>query len=115
MGTDDMHPDFGSIIDGGTPPGQSFQQGVIGHQNNQEAAQFVSAEIQRITTQYQQRQASRNAADVASYSKSTLSAGEALIAVQDVTIAQSETAMLVTATLQTGAGTSSINIPVVAS
>jgi hypothetical protein len=112
MGTDDAHPTFGSLIEGGTQPDGTFSPGIIGNLNNTNAASFVNAELTRISQDYQARQASRNAADVATYGKSTLTADEALLGLDNVSFQAAGTTMLVAATLQTGAGSQPLVLPV---
>jgi hypothetical protein len=112
MGTDPMHPSFGSTIDGGTQPDGTVSQGMIGTPNDALAASFIYAEIQRICLDYQQRQSARNATDVATYGKSTLTADEALLSVTNVKVNQVADKLLVSATLKTGLGSLSLDIPV---
>lgn len=111
MGNDPLHPEFGSVLDGGVDSNGVHQQGVIGSTNDQAAAAFVQAEIQRIAQNYQAQQVARNQADVRIYGRATLTADEALIALTNIDIQQVATAMLVTATLQTGAGSLPLNLP----
>lgn len=111
MGSDPMHPSFGSTIDGGTEPDGTVAEGMIGDPNDNLAASFIYAEIQRICLDYQQRQTARNAADIATYGKSTLTAEEALLSVRNVTINQIADHLLVSCTLQTGSGGLPLSIP----
>jgi hypothetical protein len=115
MGTDSMHPSYGSIIDGGTSPDGTFNQGIIGSRNNSFAATYVDNEISRICHQYQAQQQARFTADVAVYGTSTLTASEALLGVQGVNATADQDRLLVTATLQTGSGDLPINIPMTTS
>lgn len=108
MGTDPLHPSFGSIIDGGVDANGTPQQGVIGGPNNNITASFVSAEIQRICQNYQIQQVARNNADLATYGKSTLTADECLLSVESVDIQLVQDAMLVSAALSTGGGSTSL-------
>ena len=109
VGTDPLHPSYGSIIDGGVDYNGNQIGGIIGGANDQVASTFVSAEIQRICQNYQQGQVARNNADLTQYGASTLSVGEALLAVENVHISTLETAMSVNVTLQTGGGTTSLS------
>jgi hypothetical protein len=111
MGTDDAHPTYGSLIDGGIQNG-TYQEGVIGQPNTSIAATFVSSEISRICSDYQKSQIARNAADATTYGKPTLTPGETLISVSDITLQQSQESILVGVTLKTGTGTISNNITV---
>lgn len=102
MGTDPMHPAFGSLIDGGVDTNGTYYSGVIGAENNQDAATLVRSEIQRICRSYQAQQVARNAADVSIYGKSTLTADEALLGIGHISTTQVMDQLLVTANLETG-------------
>src|ERR1017187_5637340 len=71
MGTDNLHPTFGSTIGGGINPDGSYNPGVIGEPNDAMAATQVQGEITRIVKQYQAQQQARFQADVAVYGKGT--------------------------------------------
>jgi hypothetical protein len=104
MGTDDAHPTFGSLIDGGIQNGV-YQPGVIGEQNNDQAATFVQSEVSRVCSDYQKSQIARNNSDASTYGKPTITPGETLIQVENISIQESQDQMLVGVTLRTGAGT----------
>lgn len=108
MGTDDMHPGFGSLIDGGIGTDGSYNTGVIGGPNNSAAATFVNSEVNRICTQYQAQQQARYQDDVATYGKATLTASEALLSVEGISATSSTDQLIVNATLQTGSGNQSL-------
>lgn len=111
MGTDDLHPTYGSVIDGGTLPDGSYQTGIIGETNNQYAASFVSSEIQRIASNLQQAQVLRNHNDLATYGRSTLSPDETLVSLGDIAIDAVQNQMLVSVDLETGSGPVSLAVP----
>lgn len=111
MGSDTMHPDYGSTIDGGIDTDGTYVQSVIGQLNDQATASLVGAEVQRVVESYQQSQITRNSADVTTYGKSTLTADEALLALSGVTVQQSQDQALVTATIQTGSGSLPLAVP----
>lgn len=111
MGTDPMHPEYGSVIDGSIDSNGNYQPGLIGQTNDQVTATQVGAEIQRICMNYQSSQVARNQADIAVYGKSTLTADEALLSLLSVQVDQIADQALVTATLQTGAGGVPLNVP----
>lgn len=111
MGNDPLHPTYGSIIDGGTDAQGNAVPGVIGATNNPASATFVNAEVQRLCRGYQAQQIARNATDVATYGKSTLTADEALLSLAGVSAQAVEDQLLVTATLQTGTGVLPLAVP----
>lgn len=110
-GTDPLHPNYGSTLDGGIDPQGNPAPGVIGQTNDSLARAFVGGEVQRICRAYQAQQIARNNTDVAIYGKSTLTSDEALLSVQDITTQQVMDHILVTATLQTGAGGLPLAVP----
>src|SRR4051812_1259303 len=59
MGTDPLHPDYGSTLDGGGMPGTPFQEGIIGSEINSTSLLMVEAEVRRILSLYQQQQINR--------------------------------------------------------
>jgi hypothetical protein len=115
MGTDPLHPSFGSVIDGGYDTNGNYVQGVIGQSNDASTGSAVGNEVSRICQNYQTQQIARNQADVATYAKSTLTADEALLAVMGIQVEQVQDQALVTATLQTGAGGLPLTLPFTAS
>ena len=112
MGTDPMHPTYGSLIDGGVDATGKQVNGVIGSLNDDQNAAFVGAEVQRICRSYQASQIARNNADVATYGKSTLTADEALLGVESINVQQVEDQVLITATIQTGVGGLPVSVPI---
>lgn len=110
-GTDDMHPHFGSTIDGGIGADGNYHEGIIGSLNDAYAQAFVDAEIRRIISAHQAAQVDRNAYDISVYGRSTLTADEVVLAVENIDITQAQNQMLVAVSLQTGTGSLPINIP----
>lgn len=106
MGTDDMHFDYGSLIDGGTMSDGTVVAGAIGDTNLQQVAALVQSEIARIATAYQAQQLARAKADQATYNRISLSPAEALIALTDISMTQQADVLTVVVTLETGQGVS---------
>lgn len=111
MGTDDMHPEFGSTIDGGVEPDGTYQAGVIGKPNDAVTASLVDAEIRRINRDYQTRQVARYSSDIAVYGRATLSPAEMLLVTESIGIQTAGDEMLVNIELETGTGGLSIDVP----
>jgi hypothetical protein len=109
MGDDNLHPTYGSVIEGGVDPSGTVYSGYIGSINNGATSALINAEIQRIAQAYQSQQVARNQADLNTYGMSTLSVGEALLAVDNIAITQVETAMAVSVSLTTGNGSANVN------
>lgn len=102
MGTDDMHPGFGSLIDGGTTLNGVYNPGVIGVVNDDTAATFVRSEMVRICNEYQAGQLDRARNDQAIYGKATLDRNEVLLRLDSVEIQQTVDSMTVRLTITTG-------------
>src|SRR5215210_2858194 len=75
-GHDDMHPKFGSTIDGGRDDQGREVSGVVGLIDWDYAALTIQSEVQRIAGEYQRRQLARAQDDRYRFGESTLSAGE---------------------------------------
>jgi hypothetical protein len=112
MGTDQMYPSFGSLIDGGIDTNGDVISGVIGTPNDSVAAALVNGEVQRICDAYQSQQQARYSADVQTYGKPTITASEALLSVDGVVATQTTDVMSINATLSTGVGNLSVTLPV---
>lgn len=104
MGTDDMHPTWGSLIDGGTLPNGQESSGIIGQTEADFVRLELENEIRRIVGAFQQQQLERARNDQVIYSKATLTKGEVLFDLTDITLEQVEDQMNITLSLQTGSG-----------
>lgn len=96
MGNDPLHPGYGSLLDGGVTPGGQQVESVIGKGNYGLIRMEIEAEIRRIAAAYQRMQIDRATKDRNRYNKSTLTGGEILAAVTDVTFVQSADSLTVT-------------------
>lgn len=112
MGTDEAHPDFGSLLEGGINPEGNYVEGVIGDVDWNRVGLVVQAEIQRITNEYQRQQISRNQEDGAVYGKPTITPDELLVSVDNIELTQAEDNLLVVITITTGRGSLKLNVPV---
>jgi hypothetical protein len=112
MGTDGLHPTFGSTIGGGINADGSYNAGVIGQPNDAVAATYVQGEVTRIVAQYQAQQQQRFQADVAVYGKGTITADEALLSVGGISAVGAQTTLQVSAQLETGTGNVPISLPI---
>jgi hypothetical protein len=97
MGTDNLHPGYGSNLDS-----------AIGSDFFGEAALFVESEIRRICAEYQERQIERAKADRYRYNKTTFTAGELLLQVDSVDLLQNGPTLSVNIALTTGSDRSVI-------
>lgn len=112
-GHDDHHPEFGSLIDGGTDESGQDVASVVASSNINYVTMRVQSEIRRIATAQQRRQLARSQADRYTYGSSTLDNGELLVNVAGIEMTQIQDTLLVRVNLQVGNGqTVSLNIPV---
>jgi hypothetical protein len=79
MGLDDMHPDYGSTLNGATLADGTNVPGVIGITDPQLAQTELEVEMRRIVNAYQANQLARAKADRLRFGKATLTRGEALL------------------------------------
>lgn len=103
MGTDDLHPEFGSLLDGGIRNGE-YVEGVIGQPNDALSLALVEREIRRLVADYQARQLTRARNDAAIYGKATLSKGEVLLSLSRIDTTQADDTMYITLNILTGDG-----------
>lgn len=90
MGTDNLHPDFGSLIDGGTTPEGVTPNGVIGETDLNLVALVIETEINRIARYMQRAQLSRAKSDKMTYGKATLVPQEVLLQLNGIDMTQTE-------------------------
>ena len=113
MGTDDMHPSYGSLIDGGRRPDGTQAPSMLGSMNWNSVALQIRAEIRRIATEHRNRQLARARTDQNTYGKPTLDSGELLINITNITMQQVQDTMIVHVELEVGDGTNRVlNIPI---
>jgi hypothetical protein len=111
-GNDDMHPSFGSLIDGGIDDSGNEVASLIGTVDWDFAALRIDSEIRRITSDHQRQQAQRARNDRTTYGESTLTNDELLVEVQNVDMTRSLDKLLVQITVSTGTNqTATIDLP----
>lgn len=111
-GWDDLHPTYGSLLDGGRDDMGVEVDSIIGTSNWERIALRVEGEIRRICGLQQQAQLARAKADRYTYGESTLAPSELLVRVSNVQMFQAQDNLLVQVTLETGTGdVAQIDIP----
>lgn len=113
MGTDNLHPDFGSLIDGGITPDGVVSEGVIGETDLRMVALTIQGEVSRIARRMQQVQLARAKSDRLTYGHATMVPQEVLLQLNGVEMKQKEDQIYVTINL-TAANNSNfdINLPI---
>jgi hypothetical protein len=101
MGTDDLHPGFGSLLDGGITPQGAVVPGVIGTDDLDVAEVEIRSEIQRIVSDYQSLQLARAKSDKLSYGRATMTPSEVLLSLDDIAIEQNMDTLKVTISIST--------------
>lgn len=104
-GTDNAHPSFGSLLDGGINTDGSWAKGFIGQTNNAFVQLEVETELRRIVSEYQARQLQRAKDDRLIYGKTTLTKGEVLLGITSLDIDATTDALNITIGLETARGT----------
>lgn len=102
MGLDKMHPDYGSLIDGGVTPNGVVKESLIGQDNKDYAKSLLYSEIQRIISDYQERQLARAKTDKMIYGKATLTRREVIRSVKNINITENLDGLHVMITIETG-------------
>lgn len=106
-GTDPFHPDYGSVLDGGTMPDGTTVDPAIGGLITSESLVTIESEVRRILNSYQQQQLDRLTREAPLYGgKNTFSTGEILASVDDVQVIQAGDVVVVTCSITTGDGDS---------
>lgn len=90
MGTDNLHLDFGSLIDGGTTPEGVISNGVIGETDLGMVGLVIETEINRIARYMQRAQLARAKSDKLTYGKATLTPQEVLLQLNGIEMTQTE-------------------------
>jgi hypothetical protein len=103
LGNDSMHPEFGSVLDGGVGPGGVEIEGIIGEIDEEVARSFIATEVGRIITEHQQKQLDRARSDQMGYGKHTLLDGE-LLESAEVNVGFQGDVMVVQIIISTSAG-----------
>lgn len=104
MGTDDLHPGYGSLIDGGTLPSGRNVPSAIGGWDFRSLKVDIEMDIRRIAVEYQRRQLARAKSDRLRYNKTTLTPGEILAELSFIEFTQNEDALLVNIGVVSGSG-----------
>lgn len=111
-GHDDMHPTFGSLLDGGLDDQGVEVSSLIGESDWNLIGLRVSSEIRRVIATYQKQQAARAKDDRIRFGQSTLSNSELVASIDDIDLQQTADKLMVTITLTTGASdTFAVTLP----
>jgi hypothetical protein len=105
QGNDVMHPDYGSILLGGVSPNGEQIPSPVGGYFSAEDLLRIESEIRRVIAAYQGQQRDRLAMDTVRYGgKNTMSPGEILLSIRNISIIQSADNALCFVSLVTGNG-----------
>lgn len=104
-GTDPIHPDYGSTLDGGILPDGTYVDPVIGDLLTSESLLVIESEVRRVLAAYQQQQLDRITREAAQYGgKNTFAPGEILSSVSAVNVQQVADTVFVQIVIQTADG-----------
>lgn len=88
-GTDPMHPEYGSTLDGEMLPDGNFQDSFIGTTIDAFQILNIEAELRRVLAAYQQQQLERLRFETQAYNgKHTFAPGEIVSSIDDVVVQQ---------------------------
>lgn len=90
MGIDNLHPDFGSLIDGGVTPDGNVSAGIIGETDLDMVALTIETEVNRIARYMQRAQLARAKSDRLTYGRATLVPQEVLLELNGVEMTMKE-------------------------
>ena len=108
MGIDDLHPEFGSLLDGGTTPDGIAHDTFIGTDDKENAKLLIQSELHRIINDYQQKQLVRAKRDKMVYGKATLTPSEVVLRVNAINVIEYLDAFNITIDITTASKTSEI-------
>ncbi len=113
MGTDNLHPEYGSLIDGGRNLDGVEVEGVIGMNDFDLVALEIQSDLTRLIRAYQQQQLTRAKQDLFVYGRATLEAEEIFYQLDGIEYTPVEDSLKVTITIQTATDVSfSFDLPV---
>lgn len=103
MGSDPLHPGFGSVLDGGTREDGIEIESIIGETDEGLINSFIHTEVNRIVRDHQSKQLDRAISDRLRYSAATLTDDEVL-EVADIDLIRVADSMIVHITLRSSSG-----------
>ena len=103
-GTDPLHPQFGSTLDGGMSRGVQVDS-LIGSTISQEVLLDIEVEIRRILSEYRRQQANRVHSDMMKFGgRHTVDQGEGIDSIEDIQVRQVNDTVLIRVTIRTSSG-----------
>lgn len=102
MGTDPMHPEHGSLLDGGRLPNGTVVESFIGSETL--SAFRVEEEVSRILKSFSQSQKNRINSDIANLGKTTVSDSEIIDKITSIQSTLFGTKLIVRVSIQTRGG-----------
>lgn len=113
MGTDDAHPEYGSLFDGGTKPDGTEANSVLASDSIVEAKALIEADLRRIIIEYQQTQLARAKRERLKFNKTTFTRGEVIKQLDTIRMDQVLDKLEVTIFITTASDVSlQINVPI---
>lgn len=110
FGYDEMHRDFGSVLDGGVMDGVEYK-GPIGRTDFESVRNEIEIEIRRVAREHQRSQINRSNRDINKYGNSTLTNRELLRSISSIDTVQINDIVFVRVSLSLGDTDRTIDIP----
>lgn len=104
MGTDNLHPGYGSLIDGGRTPQGATYSSLIGESHVEFAAAEIESDLNRIIQDYQRAQLARVKGERLNNHPVSLTPGEVLLEINGINFEMTEDRLRVSVSLLTGSG-----------
>jgi hypothetical protein len=101
MGNDDMHPEYGSLIDGGETIDGIVYDSIVADDDLEMVKMRIQAEIVRIVNDYQGRQLDRAKADKMLYGKQSLTSREIVSSINAINFVENLDHLIVNISLGT--------------
>jgi|GEM_PF-2387019 len=101
MGFDDMHPEYGSLIDGGETTDGIVYNSIIADDDIEMVKLRIQSEIMRVVSSYQNRQLDRAKADKMLYGKQSLTPREIVSSVNSINFIENLDQLIVNISLST--------------
>ena len=105
-GDDPMHPDYGSLLDGGMLLDRTMINSMLGQPISSIALVTIEAELRRILAGYQAQQQDRISRDSVRYGKNTMSPGEILLSIEKIELSPVADTVFASIFIKTASGDS---------
>lgn len=104
MGNDPMHPEYGSLLDGGVMPDGTLIESQFGNIIDNGLVFKIETEIKRVIQDYSKRQQDKMSSEIQRNGKHTFAPGEIVSSIQNIESRQINDTLLIKVSLMMGNG-----------